>query len=192
MTTAWFVDGAYAFTCWKQVGGGRVLDYTRLRDAIENDAQEEIGEAYYFSSDNDPPSNGQNNFHRAIAIPAPDGPGLRVKLYWLNVKKLYWPQALGGGPVLHPNDPTIQYELKTQKGVDVGLAFHLMRSFSKRKWDKLYLIAGDGDFHEVVQHLVEDEDVKLTILGTRQSISAELGPYGRPVYFDDIADKVAR
>ncbi len=192
MAAAWFVDGAYAFSCWRQVSAGRAMDYTRLRQAIEDDAGEAVGEAYYFSADNDPPSATQSSFHRAISIPAPDGAGLRVKLYWLSSKKLFWPNGLGGAPVMHPTEPNVQYELKTQKGVDVGLAFHLMRSFASKKWNKLYLIAGDGDFSEDVQHLVENEDVQLTLLGTRSSISSELGPYGKPVYFDEIAGDICR
>lgn len=192
MSVAWFVDGAYSFKCWSAVSGGRQMDYKKLRDEIEDDAGEPVDEAYYFGSDNDPPSAAQSAFHRAIAIPAPMGAGLRVKLYWLQTKQLYWPAALGGGPVLHPTEDGVQYELKTQKGVDVGLAFHLMRSYAKRGWKKLYLVAGDGDFHEVVQHLVENEDVSVTVIGSPHTISAEIGPYCRPVSFADIADRIAR
>jgi uncharacterized LabA/DUF88 family protein len=93
---------------------------------------------------------------------------------------------MGGGPVVHP-ESGVQYELTTQKGVDVGLAFHLMRSFSKTGWDRLYLTAGDGDFHEVVQHLVENENVFVTLVGDRSSISPELAPYASNImYFEDM------
>jgi uncharacterized LabA/DUF88 family protein len=191
MNVAWFVDGSYAFKCWQSVSEGRAMDYKKLRDMIEADAGAPVDEAYYFGSDNDPPSAAQNAFHKAIAIPAPNGAGLRVKLYWLETKTLHWPQSMGGGPVLHPIS-NVPYEQKIQKGVDVGLAFHLMRSFAKRKWDRLYLVAGDGDFHEVIQHLVENENVHVTVLGTPQTISAEIGPYCRPLYFAYIADRIAR
>ena len=190
MSVAWFIDGAYAYKCWHSVGKGQ-LDYTRLREMIERDANAKVDEAYYFGSDNDPPTASQNAFHKAIAVPTPNGPGLRVKLYWLQTKNLYWPTSMGGNPVVHPTTGQ-QYELKTQKGVDVGLAFHLMRSFSKRGWKKLYLVAGDGDFHEVIQHLVENEDVQVTVIGTPSTISAEIGPYCTPVYFADIAQGISR
>ena len=198
MSAAWFVDGSYAYNCWKAVGTRRQIDYTRLRKEIEDDADMAIGEAYYFGTDKNVSSATQNSsilqnaFHRAIAIPPPDGPGLRVKLYWLQTKKLSWPQSLGGSPVMHPDYDDIQYELTSQKGVDVGLSFHLMRSFSKHHWKKLYLVAGDGDFHEVIQHLVENEGVEVTLIGTRSTISAELGPYCKLVYFDDIAEEIGR
>jgi uncharacterized LabA/DUF88 family protein len=85
------------------------------------------------------------------------------------------------------------YIQKTLKGVDVGLSFHLMRSYSKRGWKKLYLMAGDGDFHEVIQHLVENEDVHVTLIGTNDSISGQLAPYADNVVdFGEIKSKVVR
>ena len=191
MGTAWFVDGGYANKAWKSVAGEDRLDYSRFREEIEKDAGEKIGDAYYFNCDNDPPSAGQNAFHRYLRSAPPRGPGLRVKLYWLQSKQLYWPHVMGGGPVLHPDtgEPYIQ---KTQKAVDVGLAFHLMRSFSKVGWKKLYLVAGDGDFHEVIQHLVENENVTVIVVGTADSLSGELAPYVDLVEFDGIIDDVKR
>lgn len=68
-----------------------------------------------------------------------------------------------------------------------------MRSFSKRKWDKLFLFAGDSDFHEAVQHLVENENVFLVLIGTINTISQDLRPYARSVVeLDNIADQISR
>lgn len=92
---------------------------------------------------------------------------------------------MGGGPILHPESGD-QYVTKMQKAVDVGLSFHLMRSFSKRAWNRLYLIAGDGDFSEVIQHLVENENVSVTLIGSSSSVSGELAPYVRIVEFAEI------
>jgi hypothetical protein len=167
------------------------MDFGLLRTEIEKDSGEAIGDAYYFDCDNDPPSPGQNAFHRFLSSAPPRGAGLRVKLYWLQTKAHTWPSHMGGGPILHP-DSGEQYVTKTQKAVDVGLAFHLIRSHSKRRWDKLYLVAGDSDFSEVVQHLVENEDVAVTVIGTASSISGELAPYVRIVEFTEIAGSISR
>lgn len=191
MPTAWFVDGGYANKSWQSVSGYARMDYGLLRTEIEKDAGEIIGDAYYFNCDNDPPSAGQNAFHRFLSSAPPRGAGLRVKLYWLQTKHHEWPHHMGGGPIIHP-DSGDQYITKTQKAVDVGLAFHLMRSFSKKAWDKLYFIAGDGDFSEVIQHLVENEDVSVTVIGTANSISGELAPYVRIVDFSEIAGSISR
>ena len=191
MSVAWFVDGDYARKTMTSVEPGARLDYLKLRREVEDDAKEPVSEAYYFNCNNNPPSAEQDAFHRWLKSPPPRGPGLRVKLYWLQTKELHWPKHMGGQAVLHPETGE-PFRQTTQKGVDVGLGFHLMRSFSKVGWKRLYLVAGDGDFHEVVQHLVEDEGVKLTILGSLDTVSGELAPYGEIIDFADIREQVVR
>jgi uncharacterized LabA/DUF88 family protein len=181
----WFVDGAYLSKCWQGISAGDQLDYVKLRQWLESNycdgaAGERITEAYYFNADSDPPTAKQNAFHNALAYPPPGGPGLRVKLYWLQRKQLYWPSGMGGGAVVHPTSG-VQYEMTQQKAVDVGLAFHLMKSFARKGWSKLFLGAGDGDFHEVVQHLVENENVSVFLVGTMNSMSEELRPYATQI-----------
>lgn len=60
------------------------------------------------------------------------------------------------------------------------------------KWDRLYLVAGDGDFSEVIQHLVENEGVHVTLIGNSGSISSELAPFVQIIEFETIIDKVGR
>jgi uncharacterized LabA/DUF88 family protein len=171
-----FIDGAYLAKVYP-----RRLDYAALRRLLEAELADEVDEGYYFDADDDPPK--AQRLHNALAYPPPTGPGLRVKIYWLHKKKLFWPAALGGGPVLHPTkNPPLQYELVTQKAVDVGLVFHLTRSFLKRGWKKLVLAGGDGDFHEPVQALVENDNVELYLVGTMNSISQDLRPYARRTF----------
>jgi len=68
-----------------------------------------------------------------------------------------------------------------------------MRSFGHRQWKKLFLAAGDSDFHEAVQHLVEHEDVELVLIGSSSTISGELLPYARSVVnVADLAGQLAR
>jgi uncharacterized LabA/DUF88 family protein len=188
---AWFIDGEYASKAFRSVADPARIDYAKFRVEVEDDAKARIDEAYYFNCNSNPPIAEQDGFHRFLKSPPPSGPGLRVKLYWLQTKHLRWPPHMGGDFVVHP-DTGEHFEQTTQKGVDVGLAFHLIRSFSKSSWDRLYLVAGDGDFHEVVQHLVEDEGVKLSLLGTRETISGELAPYGEIIDFADIYESIAR
>jgi uncharacterized LabA/DUF88 family protein len=186
MSVAWFVDGAYLFNIWRNLRRADSMDYTKLRSLLESRfcdaaAGETIDEAYYFNADPDPPTAKQNAFHGMLAQAPPRGPGLRVKMYWLQTKKQFWPERITGKPgeripVVYPETGE-QLELTQQKGVDVGLAFHLMRSHSKKHWKKLFLAAGDGDFHEVVQHLVENEGVSVILIGAQGTVSSELRPY---------------
>ena len=197
MSAAWFIDGAYLMKCWNGLHRQDSLDFAKLRSYLEQTycdqpAGERIEEAYYFNADPEPPTARQNAFHNALAYPPPGGPGLRVKIYWLNKKLLNWPAALGGGPVVHPQSGQ-QFELVQQKGVDVGLAFHLVRSYARRGWKKLLLAAGDGDFYEVIQSFVEGENVPVWLIGSMGSISEELRPYATGiVQLDQIAAQVSR
>lgn len=93
---AWFVDGSYLFKVWQGLRRPDKLDYLLLRKHLENKFQVKIADAYYFNADPDPPTAKTNAFHSALAYPPPGGPGLRVKLYWLQKRPLYWPQAWGG------------------------------------------------------------------------------------------------
>lgn len=189
---AWFIDGSYVFKVWQGLRRPDKLDYLKLRTYLESTFDERIEDAYYFNADPDPPSAKMNAFHSALSYPPPAGPGIRVKLYWLQKKALFWPASWGGGPVVHPGTSQ-HYELTQQKAVDVGLTFHLMRSFGHRRWKRLFLAAGDSDFHEVVQHLVEHEDVELVLIGTGNTISGELLPYARAIVnLQDVADQVSR
>ena len=58
----------------------------------------------------------------------------------------------------------------------------MVRSFYKRHWTKLVLCAGDGDFHEPVQNLVESENVDLYLVGSMRGISSELRPYAKKIF----------
>ena len=170
-----FIDGSFVYKSYP----GQI-DYLKLRQHLEAELGDTVDEAYFFNADDDPPK--AQKFNHSLTYPPPRGPGLRLKIYWLTKKKLFWPANLGGHPVLHPNDSAIQFEVKSQKGVDVGLVFHLVRSYHKRQWKKLALVAGDGDFHEPVQSLVEGENVDLYIVGSSNGISGELRPYARRIF----------
>lgn len=170
-----FIDGAYVAKVFRDR-----MDYVKLRQLIEQELGDSIDEAYFFNADENPPR--AQKFHNALAFPPPKGPGMRVKIYWLQRKLLWWPKRLGGLPVIHPDDELVQYELTQQKAVDVGLVFHMIRSFSKRKWTKLVLAAGDADFHEPVQYLVETENVDLFLVGTMATIAETLRPYARKIF----------
>ena len=197
MSVAWFVDGAFLHRCWTRLQRGDHLDYLKLRQHLQRycaalDPSASIEEAYYFHSDADPPTAGQNAFHHALAYSPSQGPGLRVKLYQSEKRLLAWPAALGGDPVVHPRTG-VAFELIHQKAADIGLAFHLTRSFARRGWSTLLLAVGDGDFAEVVQCLVEQENVTVILVGSMDIVSERLRPYARGmVDLRQIAEQVAR
>lgn len=90
-------------------------------------------------------------------------------------------------------DPTTKKPMErfVQKGVDVDLALRIDRSYRAEGWNHLVLVAGDGDFAELVGDLVEREGVRLTVVGSRQSITSALMPYaGRIVEVSSLAPTI--
>ena len=189
---ALFVDGSFVYKTWKSSESGNI-SYRDLRKLLEErylDDGSHIVEAYYFNADDDPPKASTNFFHEQLKIRYPDGPGFRVKMYWLAKRKLFWPSSMGGGPVVHPETGE-QYVQTTQKGVDVGLALQLLKSYARRGWRTLFLAAGDGDFSEVIEYLVEEENVDVYLIGSERSTSLELTQYVRGLIdLHEIADGV--
>lgn len=197
VSAAWFIDGGYLDHVWTATGRTDKVDFLKLRRLIETrhlgDPDVRIGDAYYFDADVQAVSGlGRlNQFHCALQYPPPNGPGLRVKRYWVTKQPLYWPASWGGGPVCHP-DTGRHYELVRQKGVDVALATTLMRSFVHQRWHTLFLLAGDADFYEPVQYLVEQEGVRLVLVGSVKVTASCLLSYANA--FIDLpseADKIA-
>ena len=176
MSIGVFVDGAYVTKAFDAM-----LDFSKVRRFLEAELKDEVDEAYYFNAIDRDVSTKVEKFHNALAYPPPHGPGFRVKLYWLQKRHLNWPKAMGGGKVVHPQSG-LPYETKQQKAVDVGLVYHMTRSFHMRHWTKLVLAAGDADFHEPVQNLVQSENVDLYLLGSMLSMSKELRPYARRIF----------
>jgi uncharacterized LabA/DUF88 family protein len=189
---ALFVDGSFVFNVWRGVSR-HGLDYRNLRKLLDDDYLlngEKIVEAYFFNAEDDPLHTSTAAFHELLKKGYPEGPGFRLKLYWLARKRLTWPAGMGGGPVLHPQTGE-QYIQIIQKGVDVGLAVHLMKSYHRRRWKTLFLAAGDGDFAEVVQYLVEDENVEMYLLGEARSTSSEIAQYARGIIeLSDIRERI--
>jgi NYN domain len=192
---AWFVDGAYFSRCWSYADSGKP-DWLRFFDVVEGDAGEALGPAYFFDATSDPTSAASNPYYGFLQLPRPDGPGFRLVLGSVQKRELEWPNQMGGGKVLHPDNgqPFVQ---TIQKEVDVLLAFNLVRSQTKVGWKKLYLVAGDKDFYEPVKHLVENEGVEVSMFGLRNNhmglptIASKYGPYATHLYFEDIAHQIA-
>ena len=127
MATAFFVDGYFAYMSYQP----KKLDFMKLRSILESDLRDSIDEAYYFCSE--PKDEGVRRFFNALSLPPPKGPGFRPKKYWAREIELHWPEKFGGEKVTHPRTG-LPYLQTQQKAVDVGLAYHLGRSFSKRQW----------------------------------------------------------
>jgi uncharacterized LabA/DUF88 family protein len=157
---ALFIDGSYLWRCWQEVGTGNI-DFLKLRRALEIRLSDEVVERYYFDAIL---GNGNSRAQQLAAIARA---GFRVKARYRVAEETT--RAIGGETV----------RVLRQKGVDVGLALSIERSHARNNWDRLILAAGDADFSELVQDLVERRAVELTLVGLHDHISADLLPYAR-------------
>ncbi|MGB6519567.1 MAG: NYN domain-containing protein [Candidatus Cybelea sp.] len=158
-----FIDGAHLSILWRQISS-RQLDFAKLQATIAQSCGGEIVEAYCF----DATTNGQMNDYYA----AMQRSGIRVKLYTYAYEDVFDELRR---PICTPAGTPVRRRI--QKGVDVGLATHLLDSHRRRRWAKLALIAGDADFAEPVQRLVEIYGVELTLIGDAKNTSYALRPY---------------
>jgi uncharacterized LabA/DUF88 family protein len=167
MSAGLFVDGAALDIGMRRLGFS--IDVARLVEWAESIAGP-IAVRYWFDATLD---GGPHGFHNAAARVG----GFRLKIS----PKAPRPAAAGSH---------ISYK---QVGVDVSLTVEAMRSVDRDRWDHLILIAGDGDFYPLAEHLVEERGVQLTLLGSPETSSAMLTCYATTRYrLSELADRLAR
>ncbi|MGZ3520282.1 MAG: NYN domain-containing protein [Vulcanimicrobiaceae bacterium] len=101
-------------------------------------------------------------------------PGFRTRMHYRVVTEIV--RDCAGSAIEDPRtkQPLTIYR---QKGVDVALARAIERSHHTDRWNHLVLAAGDADFAELVEDLVERDAVRATIIGAEKSISLAFRPF---------------
>lgn len=162
-----FVDGSFLRKAWQEVGGHSMLSYDAFRALIERETADTVSVAYWF--DAQLPDAPLHDKHRAALLRA----GFRTRMHYRVVSEIVRDGA--GRPIENPQTkaPLTVYR---QKGVDVGLARTIERSRHADRWDHLVLAAGDADFAELVEDLVERDGVRATLVGNIKSISLAFRP----------------
>jgi uncharacterized LabA/DUF88 family protein len=158
-----FIDGANLSISWRSISPARI-DFIALRACIEDHCGDRIVEAYCFDATED----GRTNAYFKMMEKC----GIRVKLYRYAYEDVY---DASHQRITDCNGVPVQRRI--QKGVDVGLAMHMLESRRRRNWTHLVLAAADADFAEPVQRLVESDGVALTLLGLPGRVSHALRPY---------------
>lgn len=163
-----FVDGSFLRKAWREQNAGAILSYDRLRSVIERETADRIAVAYWFDAQF--PDAPPNDRQRAALLRA----GFRVKTQYRVVRETV--HDCSGRVVTDPltNQPLQTYR---QKGVDVGLARTIEHSQSTENWQHLVLAAGDADFAELIEDLVERRRVRVTMVGAERSISLAFRPF---------------
>ncbi len=171
MKTVWIVDGGYLFNYGKTRPNG--FDYLKLKDELVKANGEQIYEAYYLNSTQDPATDAQNGFHTWLKSAPPRGPKMRVQLYKLKD--------------LHCNCPTCSnsFDRQVQKGVDVGIATLIIKLAVQNVYERLILSAGDGDFEDAISYIKSDLHKEFWLNGAQASLSTDLQSYADNVLWLD-------
>ncbi len=158
--TVWIVDGAY---CMKAAPGR--YDFLKLKEQLEKRSGGPFFESYYLNSTPSPPTDQQDSFHTWLKMGPPKGPRFRVQLYKLKDMHCTCPSCA------HPFERTVQ------KGVDVGIATLIVKLAAQNRYDRLLLLAGDGDFEDAIEYVKSELHKQIWFAGFHDSVSADLQSY---------------
>jgi len=89
--------------------------------------------------------------------------------------------------------PTLTYRDGTVKGnVDAELVLHTMIQFNN--FDKAVIVTGDGDFYCLIQHLLEQNKLRMVLVPNRDKYSALLKKFAKKniTFMNDLTKKIGR
>lgn len=162
--TTWIVDGAYAMK-----GAPGRFDYLKLKAQLEARNGNTFFESYYLNSTPNPPTDAQDAFHTWLKSAPPGGPRFRVQLYKLKDIHVTCPGC------------SLAFDRQVQKGVDVGIATLLVKLAFRNRYDRVILLAGDGDFEDSIEYVKSELDKEVWIAGYHGSLSTDLQSYSNEV-----------
>jgi uncharacterized LabA/DUF88 family protein len=188
----WLIDAGYLFNARHSVRSGYEFSYLRLRNYLEQDGL--IWRAYYLNSTPNPPSDGQDNFHRWLRSGPPFGPKIITKFYTLKQQRAdkAYCEECGQKVSLKCQNQTGDFTHRVfneiQKGVDVAIA--TLSLIHQRNYDTLMLSSGDSDLLDAVEHLSEQgKSIELVVF--RDGVSSELQCRADRIYWiNDFASEV--
>ena len=170
MKTVWVVDAAYMM----KASPGK-FDYLKLKAELERLNGDKFSESFYLNSSPNPPTDAQDGFHSWLKTAPPGGPKMRVKLYKLKD--------------VHNTCSSCShhFDRQVQKGVDVGVATLIVKLASQNQYERLLLLAGDGDFEDAIAYVKEELHKEIWMAGFNGSLSADLQSYANNViWLNDI------
>jgi len=176
MRTIWIVDAAYSM----KAAPGR-YDILKLKQELEVQNGSPFDESYYLNSTPSPPTDQQDAFHTWIKTAPPKGPRMRVQLYKLKEMRCTCPQCAK------------HFDKTVQKGVDVGIATLIIKLATQDRYDRLVLLAGDGDFEDAIDYVKSELHKEIWIAGFPNSVSADLQSYSdRVIWISDFWTSIER
>ena len=169
MGTAWIIDAGYAHSL--QRSAGRDFDYVKFKKKLCDLAGETIRETYYLTTVPDVPDPDLDAFHNWLQQAEPHGPKMRVQIYRLKNMNCKCPHC------------GQEFRRLVQRGVDVGIATMIFKLAAH--YDRIILLAGDGDFADAIE-FIKDQRKEFWLIGQHGTVAAELQSYAdHMLWLDD-------
>lgn len=137
---------------------GQRFDWSLFRNFMRQAASDEVFDTHYFDCVSDAPSAGREAFHQFLRNT------LSFQLHFSELKDKRRTCGLCKGTY-------IEHE---QKGVDVGIAVHMLKLAYSNAYEQALLCSGDGDFAPLVTYLRDSLGKRVIAVGWQNGVAPAL------------------
>lgn len=141
-----------------QVEPRKRFDWNRFRQLMDDLAGGPIHDVHYFDCVSDAPSAGREAFHQFLRTTL----GFQLHFSELREKRRTCANCRS------------QYVEHEQKGVDVGIAVHMLKLAYNSGFDQALLCSGDGDFAPVVTEMRNSLGKRTVVAGWHNGVAPAL------------------
>lgn len=158
-----------------QVESRKRFDWNRFRSLMDEIAGGPVFDVHYFDCVSDAPSAGREAFHQFLRNTL----GFQLHFSELREKRRTCTSC---------RSTYVEHE---QKGVDVGIAVHLLKLAYNHAFDQALLCSGDGDFAPLATDLRNTLGKRLIVVGWHNGVAPSLRDAAfRVCHLEDYQDRI--
>lgn len=158
-----------------QMDYGKRFDWNRFKAYMDHLSGGEIFDVHYFDCVSDAPSAGREAFHQFLRNTL----GFQLHFTELKEKRRQCPQC---------NAMYVEHE---QKGVDVGIAVHMLKLAVSHSYEQALLCSGDGDFASLVTDLRDTLGKRIVVIGWHNGVAPALRDAAyRVIHLEEHYDRI--
>ncbi|QGJ70249.1 Hypothetical protein PBC10988_19440 [Planctomycetales bacterium 10988] len=158
-----------------QLNQGKRFDWHRFKYWMDRICETPLFDIHYFDCISNTPSDGRENFHQFLR----NSLGFQLHFSELKEKRRSCP---------HCRANYLEHE---QKGVDVGIAIHMLKLASANAFDQALLCSGDGDFAALASHLRDALGKRVIVVGWHNGVAPALRDVAyRVIHLEDFQEKI--
>jgi len=190
MKTYVLIDARYASKAVHRIGKDRqTLDYASLLSVLTNQQGCKIVSAQYIAPKDQTPVNGaseeamrnrmkKDNYHKTLAAPPPDGPGLLIY------------EAEGRSETCKCPSCSKDFQVQIQNGVDVLFVTQILRFGLTGDAQCIAIFAPDGSYLRAVK-LAKAKGVNIVCIGSKEDCPELAALSNKQIWLEEIWEFVA-